>query len=115
MKTFLPFSLVMGAVMALTLMFFGGSANASGIPDGTYVEASNRMFYTFSGNKLKVGLGRGDGNVVKEEEGTYEIKDGKIFDTDKDGNTDTKGLRYTIEGDKLTLYFTDEGTVFTKR
>ena len=101
--------LVMAALLATSSLAF-----AAKIPDGTYVDDSNRMFFTFSGNKLISGIGPGDGSIVMEETKTYEIRDGMIFATDKNGKTD-KGARYTVEGDKLTLYTFDQGTVFTKK
>jgi len=99
----------MAALLATSSLAF-----AAQIPDGTYVEDGNRMFFTFSGNKLIVGIGPGDGSIVREATNTYEIRDGIIFVTDEKGKTD-KGARYTLEGDKLTMYMFDQGTVFTKR
>jgi hypothetical protein len=82
----------------------GGSGNtAGGIPSGTYsVEDDGSIIaYTFRGNGTYTFTLTVDGEVVLEDDGTYEI-DGNIFKgTDSEGNAGE--LEFKLEGSTLTL------------
>jgi hypothetical protein len=95
---------IIGLLALVALLLTSSLAFATTIPDGTYVEESGVLSYIFSGNKLTVEV---NGNVVNEL--TYELKDGWIITSDGGEN------RYTLEGNKLTWYLSDAGTVFTKK
>ena len=79
------------------------------IPDGKYVNESGLSF-TFSGKKLTISRN----NFV--EEGTYEVKDGVLIATNKNGKITRN--EYILEGNKLKINFGVSGDVqyveFTK-
>jgi hypothetical protein len=77
------------AIIGLTIAACGGGGGLS----GTY--SNEFMSFTFSGNKLTVEA------FGQKEEGTYQIKGGKLITTSKDGETET--YDYTLTGNVLTM------------
>ena len=85
----------------------GGSSGGGGKLSGTYVNDSG-VSWTFSGNKISNAY---DGEVLQE--GTYEIKDGKIYVTIN--GVVGEGMEFSQQGNTLTIGPADIGMVFTKK
>jgi hypothetical protein len=96
------------AALAAAIGFAAVACNSGGDGrlKGTYVSRDG-FYYTFSGNKVAVTY------MGVKEEGTFEIKDGKYFETGSDGITTE--FDYSLEGKTLTLAREGKTIVFTKK
>ncbi|MCL1911325.1 MAG: hypothetical protein FWG13_03880 [Leptospirales bacterium] len=93
------------AALLIALTFTIASCGA-GIPDGTYVHNKNSTrSLTFSGNKVTTVMGK------YKTEDTYKIKDGKLVFFLSDYGGKPNEVKYSIEGNKLTI----AGQEYTKQ
>jgi hypothetical protein len=98
-------------IALITIIGFGVLAcqdnnDGGGQLKGTYV-SSDSFFYTFSGNKATMTY------MGVKEEGTFEVKDGKYYETNSNGKTTE--FAYSLEGNKLTIGEGQKARVFTKQ
>ena len=86
--------IALAAVIGFTVVSCSGGGGGGKI-SGTYVDEDGEASFTFSGSKLTTEMWGQKG------EGTFQVKDGKLILTSKEGKTET--WDYKLDGNKLTL------------
>ena len=98
--------IALAALIGFSLVSCGGSGG--GNINGTYSDEYNMATYTFEDGKISM---KSMGVTLR---GTYKIGGGKITAT-FDGLDKPDVIKYTLQGDKLTLTMDGETTVLTKK
>jgi len=99
--------IAMAAIIGFSMLSCGGGGGSGNI-NGTYSDEYNMATYTFEDGKISM---KSMGVTLR---GTYKIGGGKITAT-FDGIDKPDVIKYTLQGDKLTLTMDGETTVLTKK